>query len=301
MTYLQLAAHLFLLVFWTRVWVKPAQSLTLNPFLSGPLRLGDTIAGFLRPALGLPDRMTALALLLFFWAFQAMFFIRFGTAWRISFGLIHFRPPGEDLAWGMQFAYSGLRSAHLLLQAWTLYFFTRLIAPRDRSARAHEAFAFFMSPFSRLPLVLQPFVLLALHAAFAFAVLSTGVLLSTGVAQGDAGRPVHALAMDGSALSLLLKVGLLAMMSFASGLETLIYAIIFFILGGLALTLFGAQFLSTVFRESTDVLMGRFARNPAVTGGGLDFTPMIFVFAVSFISGNMQVLLMKLLRLPLHL
>jgi len=299
MTYLQLAAHLFLLLFWTRLWVKPAPSLTSNPFLSGPLRLGERIADALRPALGLPDRMTALALLLFFWAFQAMFFIRFGKAWQISFGFTHFVPPREELAWGMQFAYSGLRSAHVLLQAWSLYFFTRLIAPRDRSARAHEAFAFFMSPFSRLPLAFQPLVLLALHAALAFALFSAGALMSSGLLQEGEVRHTYALVMKSPA-ELVLKVGVLALMSFASGLETLTYAIIFFILGGLALMLFGAQFLSAVFRESTDVLMGRFARNPAAAGGGLDFTPMIFVIAVSFISSNIHLMLRKLLQLSLN-
>ena len=302
MTYLQLAAHLFLLVFWMRLWVKPEQSFSFNPFLSGTFRLGDKVVAFLRPALGFPDRSAAFVLLAFFWIFQAMFFIRFGKIWYLSLGMVQFiAPPKESLTWGMQFAYSGIHSAQFLIQVWTVYFFTRLIAPPNRPARAQEAFTFFMRPFSRLPLLLQPFVLLALHVALAYAVVRIGALSHIGLPRQDEVKFVSGLFTDGHVLAQLARIGMVAMMSFASGFETLIYAIIFFILGGLAMTLVGVQTLSLIFRESVDVLMGRFARNPTVTGGGFDFTPILFIFVVSFINGNMQVLLSKLLLMPLPL
>ena len=304
MTYLQIAAHLFLLLFWTRLWVKPRQSFSFNPFLSELIRFSDNVVGFLRPALMLPDRLTALALLAFAWAFQAMFFVRFGKAWHLSFGMLGFVPSVESLPWGIQFALAGLSSAHFLLQAWTLYFLSRLIAsPVRDETRAQEAFTFLMHPFSRLPLLLQPLVLLVLHGALVLAAVYAGALLQPGeftLQQFKSATPVHLLTGESAAIPLL-KIGVLAMMSFAGGLETLIYTIIFFILGGLAMMLVGAQRLTMIFRESTDMLLGRFARHPAVTGGGLDFTPILFIFVVSFLNGNAQVLLSKLLLTPLPL
>jgi len=299
MTYLQLTAHLFLLVFWMRLWVKPRESFSFNPFLSGPGRLGDTVVAFLRPALGLSDRAAPLVLLAFLWVFQAMFFARFGKAWHLSFGMVQFMPPQETLAWGIQFAYSALHSAQFLVQAWTVYFFTRLLAPPNCSTRAQEAFAFFMNPFSRLPLLVQPLVLLALHLALAFAVIRMGALSHVGLPKQDATLFVSGAFTSGHVLRQSVATGCVAAMSFANGLETLIYSIIFFILGGLVMVLAGAQTLSVIFRESVDALMGRFARNPAATGGGLDFTPILFIFVVSFINGNVQVLLSRLLLMPL--
>lgn len=304
MTYLQIAAHLFLLLFWTRLWAKPGQSFSFNPFLSEITRFSDKVVGFLRPALMLPDRLTALALLVFAWAFQAMFFVRFGKAWHLSFGMLGLVPPGETLPWGIQFALAGLSSAHFLFQAWTLYFFSRLIAPPvSNENRAQEAFTFLMYPFSRLPLLLQPLVLLVLYGTLVFAALHAGALLQSGevtLQQFKSATPVN-LFTGAPASILILKIGVLAMMSFVGGLETLIYTIIFFILGGLAMMLVGSQRLTIIFRESTDVLLGRFARNPAATGGGLDFTPMIFIIVLSFISVQLQLILCKLFFMPLPL
>jgi len=299
MTYLQLAAHLFLLLFWVRLWRKPAQEFYFNPFLSGPTRLTDNILRFLRPALRLPDRPALLLALAFFWIFQALFFARFGKPWHITFGLIRFAPPEETLAWGLQFAYSGLHAMQFLLHVWTLYFFTRLIAPPNRATRSHEAFAFFTNPFSRLPLALQPLVLLTLHFALAFAVTRTGALAHTGLTLQDTTTVASQMFTGAPTPEQLLRIGGLAAVSFTSGIETLIYTIIFFILGGLFLTLAGAQTPSLIFRESVDVLMGRFSRNPNAAGGGLDFTPMLFIIVLSIISGNLQLTLSRLLLMPL--
>jgi len=156
-----------------------------------------------------------------------------------------------------------------------------------------------MRPFSRLPILFQPLALLALHVALAYMVTRIGALSHIGLPRQDEARFFAGVFTEGHALTQLVRIGGAAAMSFASGLETLIYSIIFFILGGLVMVLAGAQTLSVIFRESVDALMGRFARNPAATGGGLDFTPILFIFVVSFINGNVQVLLSRLLLMPL--
>ena len=291
MIYLQLAAHLFLLLFWTRCWVKPEHSFYFNPFLSGTARLVDTVLGFLRPALRLPDRLAAVMVLALLWAFQVMFFARFGKPWQLTLGLVQFTPPTESFAWGLQFAYSGLYTAEFLIQAWTVYFFSRLIAAPNRTTRAQEAFAFFTAPFSRLPLPLQPLLLLALHAALVFAVIGAGALPHFLDIAQDEGKAIPPEIFAGGSGWAQTKILWLALMSFASGLQTLMYTLIFFLFGGLAAVLFGAKTPALICRESADVLLGRFARNPATIGGGFDFTPVLFIIAVSLINGQLQMLL----------
>ncbi|MCL1920192.1 MAG: hypothetical protein FWG50_03800 [Kiritimatiellaeota bacterium] len=292
MTYLQLTAHLFLLLFWARLWVKPDQAFTFNPFLSGTTRLVAVTLDFLRPALRLPDRLTALLALLFFWAFQVMFFAQFGTAWCMTFGLVQFAPTTETLAWRAQFFYSALYSAQFLIEVWTLYFFTRLIAPPNRMTRAQEALTFFMSPFSRLPTFLQPIVLLALHAALVFAVTRTGAVPFFDLEQEGKNIPSN-LFVDGSLMAQV-RILLLALMSFASGLQTLMYTLVFFLFGGLAAMLFGLQLPALICRESVDVLLGRFSRGSAAAGG-MDFTPVLFMIVVNIISSQLLTLLQNLM------
>ena len=299
MTYLQLAAHLFLLLFWARLWVKPADAFSFNPFLSGPTRLTDNVLGFLRPALPLPGRLTPLAALALFWTFQAMFFARFSREWTMTIGVMQFTPPEGALSWGTQFAYSGLYTAQFLILAWTVYFFTQLIARPGHENRAQEAFTFFTAPFSRLPLFLQPFVLLALHAALAVTVVRVGTLPNlVELVQEAGGKSLPPEVFAGASVLTHAKIICLALMSFTSGLQTLMYTLIFFLFGGLAAALFGAKTPMSVCRESADVLLGRFSRNPAATGGGFDFTPVLFIIAVSFISGQLQLVLIRLIQTP---
>ena len=299
MTYLKLIAHLFLLLFWTRLWVKSKQAFYFNPFLSGGARLTNAIVGFLRPALRLPDRPAALALLLFFWVFQALFFVKFGKPAKVSFGLVSFAPDGDPVAWGMQFAYSGLWSAQFLLHVWSLYFFARLIASANRATRAQEAFTFFTSPFSRLPLLVQPVVLLALHAALVVTVIRTGAtpFAVEDILRGDA-VAVPELFTSGPALTRLVKIGWLAVMSFTNGIQALFLTLMFFLMSGIIMMLSGAKLPTAICRESADVLMGRFARK-STPGGGLDFSPVLFVLGVSLLSGHLQATLCKLILMPL--
>jgi len=300
MTYLQLAAHLFLLLFWTRFWVRPAQEFYFNPFLSGTTRFIDSVIGFLRPALMLPERLTALVLLALFWTFQALFFARFGSGWQLMIGQILFAPPeGAALTWGTQAAFSGLATAWFLLQAWTLYFFVRLISPTStsRATRAQEAFTFFMSPFSRLTLPLQAAVLLALHFAFVYALGRTGLVAYTVFGEEEV-TAMTGLFADAHTPASLLRTGWLALDAFACGLETLVYTLLFFIFGGFAALLLGKKLPARICQESIDVLMGDFSRK-TMPGGGLDFRPMIFFIVANLISTHVHLMLHKLIVMPL--
>ena len=291
MTFLQLVAHLFLLLLWTRLWVRPQQEFYFNPFLSGPTRLMDTIIGFLRPALMLPERMTALVLLLLFWAFQAVFFIRFGnTTWQL-FGQAPLTPSDESLSWVVRLAYSGLRTAQFLLRVWTIYFFVRLIPPPPtRVTRAQEVFTFCTRPFSWLPLLVQPLVLFALYFALVFAATRTGSVIH--FVRGE--QSIPGIVVDGTVWAQFLKIGTLALMSFIAGLQMLIHVLIFLVLGGLTATIFGAQLFRAICNESVDALLGRFARK-LVFAGGFDCTPLVAIIVLDVLSSAILVSLIKFL------
>ena len=300
MPYLLLTAHLFLLLFWTRLWVKPAQEFYFNPFVSGPVRFIDSIIGFLRPALMLPDRLTALVLLLLFWAFQTIFFARFGGAPDMTFGEIILKTPiDEPLSWGMQFAHSGFRTAQFLLQLWTVYFFVRLIAAPNCESRAQEVFTFITNPFSRMHLLLQPFVLLPLHLALAYAVIRTGAFATVDISLNADTKTVQELFKDGPIWMQAARTGLLALISFTSALGSLLFTLVFFLFGGLITMLFRAQLPSMICRESTDLLMGRFARNSTAATTGLDLTPLFFIIVLNILAHHLQSVLSRLLLLQL--
>jgi hypothetical protein len=113
-------------------------------------------------------------------------------------------------------------------------------------------------------------------------------------------KAIHGLFTGGPVLIQLVKIGWLAMLSFTNGLQTLILTLIFFFLGGIAMMLFSAKLPTIICRESVDVLLGRFVRNPTSVGG-FDFTSIFFVIIVSLISSHVQVTLYNLILMPLSL
>ena len=71
--------NFLLLLFWMRLWADPRREFYFNPFLSGPIRFVDAVAG----ALGLPLKFTCLLILAFGLVFRAALAFRYGHVWRI--------------------------------------------------------------------------------------------------------------------------------------------------------------------------------------------------------------------------
>lgn len=300
MLYLQLIAHLLLLLFWVRVWVRPANEFYFNPFLSGTTRFTDNILQFFRPVLMLPDQGAALVLLSFFCVFKTLFFMRFGPGVTLSFGtLFSFTPDAHATAFSLQVLYGAVQFALFVVRLWTLYFFVQLIAAPKRLTRAAEAFAFFTRPFSLIPFILQPFVLVGLHFCLTVAVLNLGFIpgtLTTLIPNPEA--PALGLFLEGHPLHLFLRMGWLSLMSFGDGLMWMNNALLLCILGSFLSMLFGMKTVMLICAESVEVLLGRFSRRPTATGG-IDFTPMIFYFIVNSLYAMIQIGLYKLITLPL--
>jgi hypothetical protein len=299
MLYLHLIVNLFLLLFWVRFWVKPENEFYFNPFLSGTTRFVDNILQFLRPVLMLPDQLAALALLSFFCVFKTIFFMRFGGGVTLSYGTIFsFTPDLQHASFAYQLLYGGLQFGLFIVRLWTLYFIVRILARPTRLTRAAEAFAFFARPFSLIPFLLQPFVLLALHFCITSLIISIGFIptaLSALMPIDQAPTPDIFLA--GHPVAVLLKLGWLSLMSCGDGLMWMNNALLLSIVGSFLSMIFGLKTVILICAESVDVLLGRFSRRQAATSG-IDFTPMIFFFIVNFIYGIIQTGLYKLITSP---
>ena len=299
MDYLIYSFNILLLLFWIRLWSAPDKEFYFNPFLSGTIKITDSVLAFLRPVLYLPEQVAAAVILLFGVLFKTILFLRLQVTWTIKLGtFFHFSPLAAGDKISPLLLFSLLHFATFLLRLWTVYLLVRLITPPLRTTRATEAFAFFARPFSRLPLLAQPVVLLALHAALAFTVSRTGVLST--VSQITEGAKAVAVSpfLDGPLYAQLLKTGWLAALSFADGLALLTRGLFILILGNLAAAVLQARGATIICSEGAELLLGRFARN-RVGGMGFDFTPLIFFFVVDMMYNSICLGLFNLIHLPL--
>lgn len=290
------ALHIAALIFWVRLWSTPAREFYFNPFLSGTIRLTDNIFAFLRPVLFMPERAAALLLLLFVLVFKTIFVWRFGGEWliRIGHSFMFAPPPAKNHAVSL-FLFSTLQTVVFILRLWTVYLLVRLITPPARTSRAGEALAFFVRPFSYLPFLLQPIVLLALHGVLAVILVHVCVLKPVMIqsAQG----PINPF-LTGPLFAQALKMGWLAVLSFCDGLMFLTRGLFVLIIASFGAALLQARGAVIICSEGVELLLGRFARRGG-TGMGLDFTPLIFFFVVDLLYSSIGQVLIQLIHLPL--
>ena len=299
MDYLTLSFNMLLLLFWVRLWSAPDKEFYFNPFLSGTIKITDSTLAFLRPVLYLPEQAAAAVILFFLVLFKTILLLRLQGTWAVTLGtFFHFSPQATGSTTSSLLLFSLLHFVAFLLKLWTVYLLVRLITPPVRDTRATEAFAFFARPFSRLPLLAQPAVLLALHAALAFTVSRTGTLsIISQITEGakpTAGSPF----LDGPLLAQVLKTGWLAALSFADGLSLLTKTLFILILGNLAAAVLQARGAVIICSEGVELLLGRFARN-RVGGMGFDFTPLIFFFVVDMMYNSVCLGLFNLIHMPM--
>ncbi len=288
--------NLMLLLFWVRLWSSPSGEFHFNPFLSGTVRLTDSVFSFLRPVLRLPEQAAALLILVFIVAFKTLFVSRLGGHWSLTIGAVfQFAPPVAGDLWGPRFLYSALDAALFFAHVWTVYFLVLAISSQQRASRAAEAFAYFARPFSRLPFLAQPVALLVIHGLLALTLSRTGVLTETlpnQTAEPSAASPF----LSGPLLLQGLRTGWLAVLSFADGLALLTRTLFVLILGNFAAAILQIGGIAVVCHEAVEMLMGRFARNRTATGMGLDFTPLIFFFVISITYDSIRAGLFNLIH-----
>ena len=299
MDYLIFSFNILLLLFWIRLWSAPEKEFYFNPFLSGTIKFTDSVLAFLRPVLFLPEQAAAAVLLLFVVLFKTLLFLRLQVTWTIKLGtFFHFSPMAGGDQISPLLLFSLLHFAAFLLKLWTVYLLVRLITPPFHTTRATEAFDFFARPFSRLPLLAQPVVLFALHAALAFTVSRTGILSTMGQITESAKPVAVSPFLTGPLFAQALKTGWLAALSFSDGLSMLTRTLFILILGNLAAAVLQARGALIICSEGVELLLGRFARN-RVSGMGFDFTPLIFFFVVDMMYNSICLGLYNLIHMPL--
>lgn len=299
MDYLIYAFNILLLLFWIRLWSAPDKEFYFNPFLSGTIKITDTVLAFLRPVLFLPEQVAAVVILLFGILFKTLLFLRLQVTWSIKLGtFFQFSPQAVGDQPGPLLLFSLLHFAEFLFTLWTVYLLVRLITPPFRTNRATEAFAFFARPFSRLPLLAQPVVLFALHAMLALIVSRIGTLSTITQITESPKQVMASPFLTGPFPAQVLKTGWLAALSFADGLSMLTRALFIFILGNLGAAILQAQGAAMICSEGAELLLGRFAR-ARVGGMGFDFTPLIFFFVVDMMYNSICMGLFKLIHLPM--
>ena len=298
MDYLIYAFNFLLLLFWIRLWSAPEKEFYFNPFLSGTVKFTDSVLAFLRPVLFLPEQAAALVVVLFITLFKTILFYRLNFSWVIRIGsTFQFSPDAVGERITPLLIFSVLHVALFLLRLWTLSLLVRLITPPFRVSRASEALAFFTRPFSRLPLLAQPVVLVALHAAMALAVSRTGTLSVLGQTL-EAAKPVLASPfLEGPLYAQCLKTGWLAALSLADGLMFMTRGLFILIIANLGAAVLQSHGIALICSEGVELLLGRFARRGSA-GMGFDFTPLIFFFVVDLMYNSICRGLYELIHSP---
>ncbi|MDD4024350.1 MAG: hypothetical protein PHG71_04965 [Kiritimatiellae bacterium] len=299
MSYLILFFNILTLFFWVRLWSAPAREFYFNPFLSGTVKLTDSVLSFLRPVLYMPAQAAAFCVMLFLVVFKTVALYRLNVGWGITVGTyFNFSPPATANPAVAILFFSFMQTAMFIIRLWTVYLLVRLITPAFRKSRALEALGFFCRPFSWTPFALQPLALLALHGAIALILTRTGGL---GITPHPLGEPRAAAVspfLQGSIALQLLKTGWLAALSVADGLMLLTRCLFALILGNLLSAITRAQGLSLICGEGVEMLLGRFARRGAA-GMGFDFTPLIFFFVVDLLYNSICQALLRLIHSPM--
>ena len=279
-----------LLLFWIRLWADTRGEFYFNPFLSGPIRMVDAVVN----ALGLPRKLTCLLMLAVGLVFRAALAIRFGYEWRLSLGSIfNFTP--TMFTFPNLLVFSVLDFLLFIVRLWTAYFLIRLITPSSRMDRATEAFEFSVRPFSLLtpPLRIALLVIVHLLIVMELRMLETNQL--AGMNPLDIGGQVRSLPVADWPAGVISGITLVCMAaaSLADGLDVIRLALVTCVIGGLVAMLIGNQIFRQIFAESMTVILGRFARAPLVAGM-MDFTPLIFFFALRLIYSLCSAFLLAL-------
>ena len=282
--YLQLFFNFLLLLLWIRLWSKPEREFYFNPFLSGTIKLIDSVLLYFKPVFFLPEQLIALVLFLFLILFKTILFHRLAIDWNITLGANFTFAAKNELTSIILF--STLHTTLFILRCWTVYLLLSWITPTLRMTRAIEACAFFARPFSWIPRLVQPFALLALYGVLALIVTRYGHLALTGAPlPPDNNITASSPFLEGPLLVQLLKTGWLAAAAMTDGLMCITRGLFALIIANLGASILQARNLSIICNEGIELLLGRFARRSLGTAG-FDFTPLIFFFVVDLIYNS---------------
>ena len=277
-----------MLLFWIRLWADPKREFYFNPFLSGPVRFVDSVTS----AMGLPVRLACLLILIVGIALRGAIAYHYGHMWQISLGSVFFfRPTAMTVQQLLTF--SMLDFFLFVVRLWTAYILIRVITPPSHHSRAAEAFHFAVRPFSLMAPLPRLALLALFHLLIVFELMHSASLTTLSSAAKQGVLPQMPPTGLPDAIINFLRLGWMAAASFADGLNAMRVSLMVFVFGGLLATIVRNQLLRQICYEALNVVMGRFARVP-FAAGMIDFTPLVFFFALQIIYSVASSLLLAL-------
>lgn len=279
MQHLSFIFNIILVFLFVKLCSKNESEFFFNPFVGLVSTRINKLLDFLKPVLAMPEQMAILVIATFLFLFKTLLFSRLSPVIAISFGeLITCTPTAVMPERASLLAFSLLNTITFVFKFWSFYFLTSLIAVPLRKTRASEAFSYYAMPFSRVPLLFQPFVLLLLHTVLAYICSSVGTL--TYLVPGADAPGVIALTSAPFAIRMI-KTIWLGMLSFSDAIMIMIQVLFVGIIGSMVATALRKKEMMTLCSETTELILGRFSRGSAARGG-LDFTPIIFFFVAHY-------------------
>jgi hypothetical protein len=230
--------------------------------------------------------------------FKTLLLSRLNPTIGITFGQLITCTPDTGVAPQVSLLiFSLLSSITFLFKFWTVYFLTSLIAAPHRKNRASDAFTYYAKPFSSIPFLYQPFILLALHAALAATITALGSLTYLPLGTD---MPLEITLSSSPFIIRIVKTVWLGVLSLSDAIMAMIQVLFVGIIGSMVATIMRKGDLITICNEASDMVLGRFSRR-AASGAGLDFTPIIFFFAAHYGYSFLSTFITSLINTPIPL
>jgi len=298
MRYLSFIFNILIVALIVRLCSKNNSEFFFNPFVSYVNARINRVLAFLKPILALPEQASLIILIIFIFLFKTMLLSRLDYNTGIKFGqYITCRPSGNISEQSAIMVFSFLSTMLFIFKLWSFYILVSLVAAPKRRGRAGDALCFFTRPFSSLPMIFQPFVLLGVHAATAFLASLVGFFSYT--PEGTA--KIVPLSLNASSFLVhSIKMVWMGMLSLSDGLMMMVTVLFGCIIGSVIAALMKKRSVMTLCQEGVALVLGRFYRGGA-TGAGLDFTPIIFYFAVSIGYKMISSFVTGLISMPIQL
>lgn len=298
MQYLSFIFNIILVFLFVRLCTKTESDFFFNPFVGYVAGRLNKLLAFLKPVLALPEQMAILIIIIFLFFFKTLLFSRLGPAIYITFGELLKCNPSEAMPEQISLLlFSLLNTISFLFKFWSFYFLASLITAPNRKTRAMEALQYYARPFSYIPFLYQPFVLLALHAALAHIAYSFGTLAYLPLGS-DA--PIVITLSASPFIIRMVKTLWLGLLSFSDAIMAMIQVLFIGIIGSMIATVMRRKDMMTLCNEASGLVLGRFARS-ASSRAGMDFTPIIFFFAAHYGYMIISSFVTNLINTPIQL
>jgi hypothetical protein len=290
--------NIILIALFVKLISKAESEYFFNPFVGYVTTRINKLLDFLKPVLALPEQMALLIIVISLFFFKTLLISRLSPTISLSFGqLITCTPASEIPEQISLLTFSLLNTISFLFKFWGFYFLASLIAAPNRKNRASDAFKYYAKPFSSIPFIYQPIILLALHAALAGIASNLG---SLSFQPQESSSPVVISLTSYPIIVQIIKTVWLGLLSLSDAIMVMIQVLFISIIGSMISTILKKRDMMILCNEASELVLGRFARR-ASANSGMDFTPIIFFFAAHYGYMILSTFVTNLINTPIQL